>query len=131
VFNEYYQCGVADYYQSIDEALGLGYPPPELAYVDSSAAMLRGALSQRNIYNAGATHRVSEGIRNVRRLILDGQGTRLLRIHPRCVQLIGELQSYLYNDRSTVAQGGEPVPLKLDDHGPDALRYMAWRLKNT
>ncbi len=131
VFNEYYRCGVADYYQTIDDAFDMGYPPPELSFVDSSAAMLRGALSQRNVYNAGATHKVTEGIRNLRRMILDGQGVRLLKIHPRCVQLIGELQSYLYNERSTAAQSGEPVPLKLDDHGPDALRYMAWHLKNT
>lgn len=131
IFDEYYKCGVADYKLTIDEVLAKPYPPPELAEVDSSAAMLRGALSMQGIFNGGATHKVAEGIKNVRRLILDGNGVRLLKIHPRCTQLISEMQSYLYNERSTASKAGESMPLKVDDHGPDALRYMAWRLRNT
>ena len=75
-----------------------------------------------------ATHKVQEGIKNVRRLICDGQGVRLLRIHPRCKNLTSELQSYHYDDGSKVAVVGEQKPAKLDDHGPDCLRYMTWHL---
>jgi len=129
VFAEYYKTGVADYADTIEEVLGYGYPRPDLVYVDSSAAMLRGALGSKGLHNMGATHKVAEGIKNLRRLVCDGQGVRLLRIHPDCRNLVRELQSYRYNQRSTVATGGEPAPLKIDDHGPDSLRYLAQRLR--
>lgn len=105
------------------------YPRPEIAYIDSSAVELKARIWERDITSAGATHPVSEGIKNVRRLVSDGQGMRLLKIHPRCVHLIREMQSYRYDDHSTVANVGEPKPLKIDDHGPDALRYGTWDLR--
>lgn len=129
IFAEYYRCGVAKYDDTIDEVLALGYPAPELAHVDSSAAMLRGALSNQGIPNVGATHEVAEGIKNLRQLICDGQQVRRLQIHPRCTQLVNEMQSYLYSPRSNASKLGERRPQKLDDHGPDALRYMAWPLR--
>lgn len=130
VFGEYYRAGVADYADTIREVLNEGYPAPDLVSIDSSAAMFRGALSQAGLHNVGATHDVSEGIKNVRQLICDGQDVRRLFIHPRCQQLIAEMQSYLYNPRSDAARTGERKPSKVDDHGPDALRYAAWRLRS-
>jgi hypothetical protein len=74
---------------------------------------------------------VREGIKNVRWLIgPDENGVRLLHINPRCVNLIRELSSYVYDPNSTVANLGEPKPLQVDDHGPDALRYMTWHLRH-
>lgn len=129
VFAEYARTGIADYNDTLDEVLALPYAEPLLAYVDGAAAMLRGALSERSIINANGSDRpVVEGIKNVRRLICDANGKRLLHIHPRCANLIRELQSYRYDDRSSQATGGEPKPLKVDDHGPDALRYMSRHL---
>ena len=61
--------------------------------------------------------------------ICDGQGVRLLKIHPRCKNLIRELQTYRYDERSRSVEAGEPKPLKLDDHGPDALRYLLWNFR--
>lgn len=115
--------------QSIALVLGMGYPAPERAYVDSSAAELRGRIWQHGIQTISATHPVSEGIKNLRRLVCDGNGVRLLKIHPRCTELIRELQSYRYDPASSAVQAGEPKPLKVDDHGVDALRYATFHLR--
>jgi hypothetical protein len=53
---------------------------------------------------------------------------RLLRIHPRCRELIGEFQSYAYGD-SAASVNGERKPLKLNDHYLDAARYLSHRLR--
>lgn len=113
----------------LDKSAEMGWDEPDIAYVDSAAGALKITLGDMLSMYAGATHPVSEGIKNVRRLICDGQGVRLLKIHPRCVNLIREMQSYRYDENSRVANVGEPKPLKLDDHGPDALRYMTWDLR--
>lgn len=127
IIAEYYACNELSEI-SIANVRDYPYPMAELAYVDSSAAELKGRLWQEGINTVGASHKVSEGIKNVRRLICDGNGMRLLQIHPRCRNLIRELQSYRYDDASKVANVGEPKPLKVDDHGPDSLRYVAWPL---
>lgn len=132
ILYEYYRCGVADYQDSITDGRDmLPKALPALALVDSSAAMFRGALHNAGISTLGATHKVGEGIKNVRRLIRDAQGVRLLTIHPRCEQLIQEMQSYMVDKKSTRATAGEQAPLKVDDHGPDALRYMAHYLRGS
>lgn len=147
IFYEYYRTGESSYKKSIHEVLsapvGLpdpynpdtfrppagAYPEPEAAYIDSSAAMFKGALWENDVYTVGATHPVSEGIKNLRRLIHDGNGVRLLMVHPRCQNLIYEMAAYRQAE-SNIAQLGEPKPLKLDDHGPDTLRYMAYPLRH-
>lgn len=128
IFAEYVRAGVADYNDTIDEVLAWPYPASESAYIDSSAAMFKGALWHKNIFTVGATHTVSEGIKNVRRMVCDGNGRRLLRIHPRCTETIYEFGAYRANENAS-AQGGELKPVKCDDHTMDALRYMTWHLR--
>lgn len=129
VFYEYVVTGeLSD--QSINNVAELPYKRPDIAYVDSSAAELKGRLWALGISATGATHPVSEGIKNLRRLVCDGQGVRLLKIHPRCKHLIREFQSYRYNLNSQ-AVAGEPKPIKQDDHGLDALRYGTFHLRYT
>lgn len=113
--------------QAMSRELGIT-DTPDLCYVDSSAAMLRGALGTHGFFHTGATHPVLEGIRNVRRLICDGNGARLLQIHPRCTNLIREMQMYQYEEVGSLP-GGERRPRKADDHGPDCVRYGAWHLR--
>jgi len=108
-------------------ALARPYAAPRLVRVDSSATVFRRRLGEAGLRNTGATHAVTEGIKVVRRFIGDGQGVRQLRIHPRCANLIRELQSYRYDDRKAAVVGGERPPLKQDDHAPDALRYLLWQ----
>lgn len=108
----------------------LGIPKePDICYVDSSAAMLRGALGTHGYFHTGATHNVLEGIRNLRRLVSDGQGARLLQVHPRCSNLIREFQMYAYEEVGSLP-GGERKPAKKEDHGLDALRYSVWHLRS-
>jgi phage terminase large subunit len=126
----------AEYYKtlqlpeaSIQEVLSWPYPEPDLALVDSSAAELRRRLVDYNIFNGAASHRVADGIKVVRRYICDGDGVRMLHIHPRCKNLIRELQSYRYDENSHVSEAGEPKPLKMDDHCADALRYLLFNFR--
>jgi PBSX family phage terminase large subunit len=128
IFDEYYQT-LRLPEQSIEEVLQRGYHKPRLAMVDSSAAEFRRRLGDRGIMNGGATHPVADGIKVVRRFICDGHGVRLLKIHPRCANLIRELQAYRYDDKSSAVYAGEPKPLKLDDHAADALRYLLWNFR--
>lgn len=114
----------------IKELNELPYPQAEATYVDSSARQLKDRLGNSGYAIAGATHHVSEGIKNVRRLIGNEGGVHLLKIHPRCVNLIREMSSYVYDKGATVAVVGEPKPLKVDDHGPDAIRYMTWHMRH-
>jgi len=132
IFNERYTTGESSYDQTITEMLEYPnlehpYPFPDIAYVDSSAAMLRGALTVKGISNTGATHSVAQGIRNVRRMISDANNVVLLKIHPRCKELIREFQSYRYDDRAQI--DGDRKPLAIDDHGPSSVRYIAFHLR--
>lgn len=111
------------------EYTGWPYKAPEVAYVDSSAAELKARIWERGIQTVGATHPVNEGIKNLRRLICDGNGVRLIKVHPRCKELIRSMELYRNDPHSHVANVGEPKPLKLDDHEPDAMRYLAWPLR--
>lgn len=113
---------------TIARAMSKPYEIAHIAFVDSSAAELKGRLWQAGLQTVGATHAVSEGIKNVRRLIGGGDAPRLLKVHPRCTNLIRELQSYRYDD-ATNAVVGERKPLKLDDHGADCIRYLCFHLR--
>jgi phage terminase large subunit len=126
IFDEYYETLKLPE-TTIQELLDRPYHEPELAMVDSSAAELRRRLVDFGIHNTGATHRVADGIKNVRRFILDGNGQRMLRVHPRCVNLIREMQSYRYDPKSNASEAGEPKPLKSNDHLCDAGRYLLWQ----
>ena len=70
---------------------------------------------------------VLDGIRRVSSLFT----RRVLRIHERCVGLIQELGSYVWDSKAALM--GTERPVKSLDHGPDALRYYintclpAWR----
>lgn len=128
VFDEYYATNELSEV-SIAAALGRPYARPEAVYADSAAAELRGRIWNEGIMTVAATHPVHEGIKNLRRLICDGNGMRLFRIHPRCTQLAREMASYRYDDGSRLATIGEPKPLKLDDHGPDTARYLTWHVR--
>jgi phage terminase large subunit len=127
----------AEYYRTLELAettianvRALGYPDPDIVYVDSSAAELRARLSAIGLMNVGATHVVSEGIKTLRRMICDGNGQRLFNVHPRCANLIRELQTYRYSDSTAGVSAGEPKPEKTDDHGPDSARYLAYSLRH-
>lgn len=130
VFDEYYATGELSEV-SIQHAFEKPYKRPEIAFIDSSAAELKARLWNSGVQTMGATHKVGEGIKNARRFMCDPNGVRMVKIHPRCVNLIQELQSYAYDADSHVSTAGERKPSKVDDHGADALRYLLWNLRYT
>lgn len=107
----------------IAEVMAMGYPVPEYAVVDSSAAELRGRLQEQGIGTYGGTHPVEQGINTLRRFIApDANGRRRFLVHPDCVQFRAEMASYRYD-----AATGKPV--KQFDHGPDEARMVCWKLR--
>jgi PBSX family phage terminase large subunit len=100
---------------------------PERTIVDPSAASFRVQLRRDGIRAMLGDNAVMDGIRTVSSLLaLD-----LLKVHASCTELIRELPGYAWDDKAS--ERGEDAPLKIDDHGPDMLRYgvhttrTAWR----
>lgn len=95
------------------------YPDPDYAAVDSAAAELRGRLTVGGLYTRGKPNSIDESIKATRRMLApDENGWRRIRVHPRCKHLRFEMGAYRKNDK------GEPIDEH--NHGPDALRYLAW-----
>lgn len=88
--------------------------------VDPSAASFIAALRRRGLYVVAADNDVLAGIRRTATLIKQG---RLMVHKERCAGLIGELGTYLWDEKS--CKMGVDKPLKERDHGPDALRYYS------
>ena len=108
----------------IDRILALDYPDPDYAVIDSAAAALRGRLQTYGIGSYGKPESIDESIKATRRfLAADANGRRRVHVHPRCVHLRYEMGAYRVNDR------GEPIDSQ--NHGPDALRYLCWKLRHT
>lgn len=119
VFHESYAIHTLSEAQ-IAEVEGLGYPAPDYAAIDKSAAELRGRLHAGGHYTQNGPADVEESIKVLRRFLAkDQNGWRRILVHPRCRHLRAEMASYRRDDTT-----GKPV--KAFDHGPDALRYLAW-----
>ena len=88
--------------------------------VDPSAKSFITELRNRGFYVKEGDNSVLDGIRAVSTLM----GAKKLHIHRRCTGLIKELKSYVWDDKA--AQRGEEKPVKMQDHGPDSLRYMCF-----
>ena len=101
---------------------------PATVLVDPSAASFIVALRQRGVYVREADNDVLDGIRRVAVLLK----RRELLIHERCVRLIDEMGTYLWDDKASMR--GEEKPIKQNDHSADALRYFCnylpdWRFE--
>ena len=90
---------------------------PPMIVVDPSAASFIAELRSRNLPVVGANNAVLDGIRTVSTALSAGR----LRIDPSCVDLIDEMAGYGWDPKAQEA--GHDSPVKVDDHGPDALRY--------
>jgi phage terminase large subunit len=107
----------------LDEVQALSYPSPEYAATDSSAAELRGRLHARDVYTRGKPHDVEESIKVLRAMLAaDANGWRRILVHPRCTHLRAEMASYRRDANGKI--------VKAFDHGPDALRYLAWTMRH-
>lgn len=92
---------------------------PEYVIVDPSAASFRIQLRRDGIRTRAGDNEVLDGIRTVSSLLALDR----LRVHSSCTELIREIGAYSWDDRAS--ERGEDKPLKVDDHGPDMLRYAA------
>lgn len=103
-----------------DMAAFMGDDPEQqcMVIVDPSAKSFITELRQRGYYVKEGDNDVLDGIREVSTLFSLGR----LHIHRRCTGLIKELHSYVWDDKA--GERGEEKPVKMQDHGPDALRYL-------
>lgn len=108
------------------------YKTPTIVYHDPSAAEFAATCQSRGLHTWGAYNDVYEGIKIVRKCILDANGQRLLLVHPRCVVLDEQMRAYREKETGTASKGGDMAPVKEDDHTCDALRYgLATRYQHT
>jgi PBSX family phage terminase large subunit len=95
---------------------------PYRVAVDPSAAGFRNVLSRRGWTGLTSSddkiNPVRDGIRNVASLL---GLVRLRFVEGAAPHLEREMQGYTWDEKA--AARGEDTPVKVDDHGPDALRY--------
>ncbi|QOR55785.1 MAG: terminase [Catenulispora phage 69_17] len=90
---------------------------PRYIVVDPSAASFRVQLHEDGTPSWPADNDVLDGIRTTANVL----GNDKLRISTSCRALIDEMSGYSWDPKAQLL--GEDRPLKIADHGPDALRY--------
>jgi PBSX family phage terminase large subunit len=91
---------------------------PERVVVDPSATGFRVQLHQDGLPSMVADNAVLPGIRTLSSLFaLD-----LLDVHESCKDLLLEIPGYCWDDKAAERDGTDQ-PIKLADHGVDAMRY--------
>jgi PBSX family phage terminase large subunit len=91
-------------------------------YIDPSAASFRLDLQKRGLHPVNGDNDVNEGIIKMISYLKGDIQTGQLYICSECVNLIRELESYVWHPKC--AEKGEDEPLKINDHAVDALRYV-------
>jgi PBSX family phage terminase large subunit len=94
-------------------------PHPRYIILDPSAASLKAELRSRGLRVKDADNEVSDGIRMTATMI--GQG-KIKMVKDKCKRTIGDITSYIWDAKA--AERGEEKPVKVADHGADALRYF-------
>jgi PBSX family phage terminase large subunit len=95
---------------------GLGITP-QYTIVDPSAKSFRVELHRSGWTSTLADNEVVDGIRDVASLF----ATDRLLVSAECKELIREIPGYAWDPDAS--EKGEDKPLKINDHGCDALRY--------
>ena len=109
----------AQYADKMMEFMGPAAADQCMIVVDPSAKSFITELRQRGFYVKEGDNDVLDGIRDVSSLFY----RQRLHIHRRCIGLIAELKSYVWDDKA--AEKGDEKPVKMQDHGPAALRYYS------
>ncbi len=100
-----------------------GWPRPQIAVGSPEAKELQARLRLADIPVRTMPSKIVDGIAVVRRLILDGNGYRVLQVHRRCRNLISELtEGYQYPEGK---HSDAEQPVDKNNHAADALRYWA------
>lgn len=101
----------------LDNVPGIGPVRPQFVTVDPSAASFNAQLRRDKLTPTPANNAVLDGIRTVASLLAQNK----LLVHSSCRELITEIPSYSWDDQAALK--GEDKPVKVADHGCDALRY--------
>lgn len=110
----------AEYYQHLVEFIGK--LPVRDIIIDPSAASFIAVIRKSKRYRAIlASNEVVAGIGYTASLFHIGK----LAIARSCEHLIEELGGYVWDEKKA-QRTGEEAPVKVGDHGPDALRYGAF-----
>lgn len=97
--------------------------PIEAVIIDPSAPAKTGLRNHASVPVLDGDNDVNTGIAEVsRRLDKDPSGEPLLTFSPDCRRTIAEMESY---ERKPDTE----EPIKKNDHGPDATRYMAMHMR--
>ncbi|WP_432077821.1 PBSX family phage terminase large subunit [Streptomyces sp. YPW6] len=96
---------------------GIGPVRPQFVTVDPSAASFSAQLRRDRMTPTAAKNDVMDGIRTVSSLLASNR----LLVHASCKDLITEIGGYSWDDKAALR--GEERPIKVADHGVDALRY--------
>lgn len=113
--DEYYKSGQTT--DQIIEAVKLKAPTkvyPDPAEPDRIEMARRAGLNVRDV-----SKDVEAGIDTVRELLKQGR----IHIHPSCVNLISEFESYRYPEKKPDKNENE-APIKENDHALDEIRYV-------
>lgn len=107
--------GMEDWMAGLEVELGL---VPRWVFVDPAAASFITQLQQDKVPNiVTANNEVAYGLKLVAKMF---HQQRLI-VMARCKHLIEEVPGYSWDPKAS--EKGEDVPLKVADHGLDALRY--------
>jgi phage terminase large subunit len=87
--------------------------------LDPSAASFKAELRSRGLRIKDADNEVSDGIRMTSTMIAQN---KIKMVKDKCRRSIGDITSYIWDEKA--AQRGEEKPVKVADHGADALRYF-------
>lgn len=109
----------AEYAQALKAWMAENHITPRFLFVDPSAASFIEALRRAGVTGVwGADNAVLDGIRRTARLMAAG----LLVVNVKCEHLLREISGYVWDSKAQ--EHGEDKPLKANDHGVDAIRYL-------
>jgi PBSX family phage terminase large subunit len=94
---------------------------PRDVFIDPAAAAFVVEMQRKGFNVTKALNDVSPGIHVVSQRLVDA---KLKISREGCPQLIKELGTYAWDPKKQKV--GEDVPIKVNDHGPDALRYYVY-----
>ena len=99
---------------------------PSFFIIDPSAASFKAELKRRSLRVRdteeiiNADHEVIDGIRMVSSMMAQ----RKMRIHKeKCPKLVEQIMSYVWDEKA-IEKTGKEKPVKVNDHAPDAARYV-------
>jgi PBSX family phage terminase large subunit len=127
VFDEWRYSSVENYAQTMTDEqycrdlikFFLNRTPAYVIIDPSAASFIAACVDSHQVPGVTlADNAVLDGIRNVSTLL----GANRLLIHKRCQGLLREMMGYVWDPKAQLR--GEDSPVKRDDHGADALRYI-------